>query len=153
MKRLLLVIMLLSSLVFIGCQNVEENVEYKEEKSINAITALEVIDRVKDNDMYVFIMGNEDCYGCLVYEEQLSELKEKEDVALDYINLPKDDFKDVANLLDILEQESDSIITPATYFIVSGKVVDYVEGPLSYDEIMTGYAEYIQHIKDKTETE
>lgn len=133
----LILIMLLSITIFTACtQDVGE--------VINETTVEAVVERMEKGETFAFIMGSDSCEACKDYKENLAELKDKEDVVLDYINFNEEKEEDVIDLLitHLGENIDNGLSTPTTYFIKDGKHTGHPAiGSIKKSEIVEVYKE------------
>ena len=121
--------------------------EYGDEvKGIELTAVSDVKDSIKKENLYIFVLGNENCHACLAYKEYLKELEDTEGVRLDYIDIAVEDRDEVEDLLfNVLKQDPEQgISTPTTFFIRNGEVVDTLIGAVGYEVIMEEYGDLIK---------
>ena len=118
-------------------------------EGVKMVKVSEVVEKIKSEDQYTFVLGNENCAGCITYKEYLKELENIEGVKLDYIDIQVEKSADVQNLLvDVLGVDvSQGFVTPTTYFVKDGKLVDYIVGVLSPEDLIAQQREFIEHEK------
>lgn len=122
-----------------GCtQNKDSDNEIK-----NVVTIKDVEKRIESKETFAFVIGSKDCSACDVYDESLKELKEKEDVILDYILFEDGKEEDMINLITGMgENINNGLGTPTTFFIVDGESTGHpVVGAVDKKDIVEVYKE------------
>lgn len=133
----LILILLLSIILFTACSTETGD-------TVNETTIKEVVERIEKGETFAFIIGSDSCEACDVYKKNLAELKNKEDVVLDYINFNNEKEEDVIDLLVIHlgENIDNGLSTPTTYFIKDGKHTGHPTiGAVNKNEIVEVYKE------------
>lgn len=121
--------------------------EYGDEiKGIELTAVSDIKDSIKKENLYIFVLGNENCPACVAYKEYLKELEDTEGVRLDYIDISVEDRDEVQDLLfNVLKQDpQQGISTPTTFFIRNGEVVDTLVGAVGAEVIMEEYGDLIK---------
>lgn len=139
MKKALLIITSLMLFITTGCSAMIV------EDSVNEVTVEEVVNRIEEEDTFAFILGSDNCPACVQYKENLKDLKKKEDIVLDYIDLDNSEENSMEDTADLIVQHldgdlEDGLSTPTTYFIVDGKVKgEPVVGSVPAEEVLSLY--------------
>lgn len=114
------------------------------EESVNKVTVDEVRENIDKKDKYVFILGDDNCHGCIMLKNNLKKLVAEEDVQLDYIDLQVVPQADVEQLLADLEYDiSQGLSTPTTFIIENGEMVDTVVGAVAVEDLLDMYGDFI----------
>lgn len=114
------------------------------EDSVNKATVDEVRENIDKKDKYVFILGDDNCHGCIMFKNNLKKLVAEENVQLDYIDLLVEPQENVEQLLADLEYDmSQGLSTPSTFIIENGEIVDTVVGAVPLEDLLDMYSDYI----------
>ena len=141
-KKALLAYILIAVLLLSGCSAIIEE-EIKDEDYLNLVTLEEIVAKVDNGETFNFILGNDSCPACTYYKEQLVEFHKTEDYKFDYMTHNADTDMDLLFELmtEKLEDTTEGLATPTTFFIVNGKLDNKVVGAIETDEIKT-YSSY-----------
>jgi len=98
-----------------------DNIEKIE--AINIVTIDDVIEKIKKEETFAFVIGSNTCRACLQYKNTLKDFYKETEIQLDYINIDKETDEKLGELLiGILDQDlSQGLSTPTTHFIIQGK--------------------------------
>lgn len=134
MKKILLGLAVLL-LVITGC-SVKDPVTYKE--------PAEIIARFDNNETFAFVIGDATCPACQSYlAGTVKEFQSKDGVTLEYIDLDKLDESSMELAGELVKKEKyldgEFSVTPTTYFVVEGKVVEVSEGAVNYETLSSNY--------------
>lgn len=130
----MLSLVLLFTFALTGCQS-------ESSSTVDIVSPGEVIEMMEAEKTFAFAIGANTCPPCVEYGKELVKYIDKTGDTIYYIEVEdKDiDMEEFASLLiDYLDvDQTEAFITPATYVIRKGKVLQHVPGAITADDIET----------------
>lgn len=127
MKKLLFTLLL--TLLFVGCTNNKPYVE---------ITYEEFVQKIDNNDNFIFYIGSSVCSFCDKFDVALKRVVDKYNVEVFYIDTYKMEQGDYDSLSNIVDYGG----TPHTVFIKDGGIssrYNSIEGAVSSEKIIEAF--------------
>lgn len=160
-KKIMITMAATISMTLAGCSNLiddegyENNAVEKETSSeiklpeiVNLTSADAVTERLENKESFALVIGDETCPACITYNSTLKEMKDKDDILLDYIDLNLVDEEEMEKvgllLLEVLNVGPEGFATPTTFFVKDGKLEDTIVGAIGYEELKESYEENVE---------
>lgn len=168
-KKSILTMAAVATLTLAGCSNLIDDEEYedntaKDEKVsseanlpeiANLTTADDVSEKLENKESFALVIGDETCPACITYNSTLKELKEKDNILLDYIDLNLVDEEEMEKvgllLIETLEVGPEGFATPTTFFIKDGELEETVVGAMGYEELIDTYKDEVGLDEDESD--
>lgn len=124
-------------LVITGCSAIVKD------DPINYVEIQEIAEKFENEETFVFILGGKSCPACAAFlEGPLSELEDRDDIRLDYVDLNAEDIdEELVNKLVDEKLEGNLQGIPTTYFITDGVLTHHEVGVISYETLIEGLEE------------
>lgn len=136
MKKILIVLCSLCLMLGLSaCSGKNDGAFIKGKKgSATEITAQECKDKIEQGETFVLVIGLSDCPHCIEYKGILKNFMDENALHVNWIVADREENETVFD--ELLENHFVGLeYTPATMYIKDGKMVEFVEGALTEEQI------------------
>lgn len=144
MRRVLSLTIIL--IIMTGCSILEK------EPPVITIEPQEIKDKIESQETFIVVIGNLDrCEPCERYMKgALRKLHNEKDYKANYVTVDTiKKQKDMDIMIEILyedfeENTQSALSVPTTYFVKKGELVNSLQGPIAYEQLVNEYEKYIE---------